>query len=169
MVFHCRLSGSKSPQVSRTLLSILAVFNSAVVWMVSTRPPIVHWDLTQHLESFSKDILLRSCFFFLNRNICCVKLYFSVSLDSDVPGNRNFFCFCYWFWLVFIPFFIIQYSIVFTYFPINIIFRLLCVSLYSFGVRTEPPDTKWSIDSVFVHKIYIFGLIWFSLCVPDRF
>ena len=39
MVFHCRLSDSKSPQVSRTLLSILAVFNNAVVWMVSTQPP----------------------------------------------------------------------------------------------------------------------------------
>ena len=37
MVFHRRLSDSKSPQVSRTLLSILAVFNKAVVWMVSTR------------------------------------------------------------------------------------------------------------------------------------
>ena len=39
MVFHWRLSDSKSPQVSRTLLSILGVFNNAVVWMVSTRPP----------------------------------------------------------------------------------------------------------------------------------
>ena len=39
MVFHWRLSDSKSPQVSRTLLSILDVFNNAVVWMVSTRPP----------------------------------------------------------------------------------------------------------------------------------
>ena len=39
MVFHWRLSDSKSPQVSRTLLSILAVFNNVVVWMVSTRPP----------------------------------------------------------------------------------------------------------------------------------
>ena len=39
MVFHRSLSDSKSPQVSRTLLSILAVLNSAVVWMVSTRPP----------------------------------------------------------------------------------------------------------------------------------
>ena len=39
MVFHWRLSDSKFPQVSRTLLSILAVFNNAVVWMVSTRPP----------------------------------------------------------------------------------------------------------------------------------
>ena len=39
MIFHWRLSDSKSPQVSRTLLSILAVLNNAVVWMVSTRPP----------------------------------------------------------------------------------------------------------------------------------
>ena len=37
MVFHWSLSLSKSPQVSRTFLSILAVFNSAVVWMVSSR------------------------------------------------------------------------------------------------------------------------------------
>ena len=39
MVFHWRLSDSKSPQISRTLLGILAVFNNAVVWMASTRPP----------------------------------------------------------------------------------------------------------------------------------
>ena len=39
MVFHWRLSDSKCPQVSRTLLSILAAFNNAVVWMVSTRSP----------------------------------------------------------------------------------------------------------------------------------
>ena len=38
MVFHWRLSDSKSPQVSRILLSILAVFNNVVVWMISTRP-----------------------------------------------------------------------------------------------------------------------------------
>ena len=39
MVFPWSLSDSKSPQVSRTLLSILAVLNNVVVWMVSTRPP----------------------------------------------------------------------------------------------------------------------------------
>ena len=39
MVFHCGLRDSKSPQVSRTLLSILAVLNNVVVWMVSTPPP----------------------------------------------------------------------------------------------------------------------------------
>ena len=36
---HWSLSGSKSPQVSRTLLSILAVLSNVVVWTVSTRPP----------------------------------------------------------------------------------------------------------------------------------
>ena len=40
MVFHWSLSDSKSPQVSRTLLSILAVLNNAVVWMVPTCPPV---------------------------------------------------------------------------------------------------------------------------------
>ena len=39
MVFHWSLSDSRSPQISRTLLSILAVFNNVVVWMVTTRPP----------------------------------------------------------------------------------------------------------------------------------
>ena len=39
MVFHWSLSDNKSHQVSRTLLSILAVLNNVVVWMVSTRPP----------------------------------------------------------------------------------------------------------------------------------
>ena len=39
MVFHWSLSDSKFPQVSRTLLSILAVLNNAVVWMVSTSLP----------------------------------------------------------------------------------------------------------------------------------
>ena len=37
MVFHWSLCDNKSPQVSRTLLSILAYHNSTVVWMVSTR------------------------------------------------------------------------------------------------------------------------------------
>ena len=29
----------KSPQVARTLLSVLTIFNNAIVWIVSTRPP----------------------------------------------------------------------------------------------------------------------------------
>ena len=40
MVFHWRLSDSKSPQVSRNLLNIVADLNNAVVWIVSTHPHI---------------------------------------------------------------------------------------------------------------------------------
>ena len=40
MVSHWRLSDSKSPQVSRTLLSILADLNNVVVSMISTCPLI---------------------------------------------------------------------------------------------------------------------------------
>ena len=39
MVFHWSLRDIKFSQVSRTLLSILAILNNAVVWMVSSRPP----------------------------------------------------------------------------------------------------------------------------------
>ena len=39
MVLHWNLRDCKSPQVSWTLLGILAVLNNAVVWMVSTCPP----------------------------------------------------------------------------------------------------------------------------------
>ena len=39
MVFHWSLSDSKSPQVFRTRLRILAVLSNAVVWIFSTRPP----------------------------------------------------------------------------------------------------------------------------------
>ena len=40
MVFHWNLRDNKSPQVSRTLLSILADVYNVVIWIVSTRPLI---------------------------------------------------------------------------------------------------------------------------------
>ena len=40
MLSHWSLSDNKSPQVSKTLLSILADHKNAVVWMVSTHPLI---------------------------------------------------------------------------------------------------------------------------------
>ena len=39
MFFHWSLSDSKSPQVFRTRLRILAVLSNAVIWIVSTHPP----------------------------------------------------------------------------------------------------------------------------------
>ena len=51
MVFNGSLSDSKSPQVSKTLLSILAVLSNAVIWIVSTRPPSSKssWPFNNHL------------------------------------------------------------------------------------------------------------------------
>ena len=37
MVFHWSLSDSKSPQVSKILVSILVILNDVVAWMISTR------------------------------------------------------------------------------------------------------------------------------------
>ena len=39
IIFYCSFSDRKSPQFSRTLLIILVVLNSAVVWTVPTRLP----------------------------------------------------------------------------------------------------------------------------------
>ena len=39
MVFHWSLGDSRSPKVFRTLLSILAILNNVVVWMVFIQPP----------------------------------------------------------------------------------------------------------------------------------
>ena len=44
MIFHWSLSDSKSPQVSRILLSILADLHYAVVWMVFTCPLICKYS-----------------------------------------------------------------------------------------------------------------------------
>ena len=56
MVFHWTLSDSKSLQVPWTLLSILTVFNNAVVWMVSTRPPtsMSSWPFNNPLVTVPK-------------------------------------------------------------------------------------------------------------------
>ena len=48
MVAHLSLNDSKSLQVPRTFLSILADLNNAVVWMVSTRP---HFSVLQSLSN----------------------------------------------------------------------------------------------------------------------
>ena len=53
MVFHWSLCDSKSPQVSRTLLSILAVLDNVVVWMVSTRPPTSKFSSTLNNPLFT--------------------------------------------------------------------------------------------------------------------
>ena len=64
VVFHWNLRDSKSSQVSRTLLGILADLNNAIVWMVTTRPlisnfsnPFVSIDLCLQYRSLYWDVI----------------------------------------------------------------------------------------------------------------
>ena len=106
MVFHWSLSDSNSPQVSRTLLSILVVLNNAVVWVVSTRPPTsksyspfdnplftvtkstnynvhhCHLDVSPLFQSSSKVEVLILIFTFF-------QFYCVVSRDSKVDNFAN--------------------------------------------------------------------------------
>ena len=56
MVFPGSLSDSMSPQVSRTLLNILADLNNEAIWLFSTRPLISEssWHFINHLVTVLK-------------------------------------------------------------------------------------------------------------------
>ena len=59
MAFHLSLSGSKSTQASRTLLSILDDLNNSLIWMLSVRSTI------SNSSSSSTDLSFRfPCFLF---------------------------------------------------------------------------------------------------------
>ena len=53
MVFHWSLSDSKSSQVSRNRIRILAVLSNAVVWIVSTHPPT-----SKYFRPFNKPLVI---------------------------------------------------------------------------------------------------------------
>ena len=87
MVFHWSWRDCKSPHISRTLLSILAVLNNAVVCTVSTRLPIFtyhnwynrHFHVPQLFQFPSKVEVLISLFTFF-------QFYSVVSWDSEVDN-----------------------------------------------------------------------------------
>ena len=60
MVLHWSLSESKSPPVTRTLLSILADLNNAVVWMISDCPLIFNSSspLTKPLGNVTSALII---------------------------------------------------------------------------------------------------------------
>ena len=103
MVFQWSLSDIKSPQFSRTLLSILAVHNNAVIWMVSTRPPtskssspVNNLLLTEPKEPITIGIIVtfifHSFFQFPSKVYSVVSRYSSV--DSLANSLSFFFFFC---------------------------------------------------------------------------
>ena len=100
MVFHWSLSDCKCLQVSRTLLSILADLNNAVLWMVSTRPLISKSSspFNNHLVivprspitiSIIVTFLFHSFFNSLtrSRNLSFFSLSFNFSVDRKVHNS----------------------------------------------------------------------------------
>ena len=111
MVFHRSLSENKSPQVSRTLLSILANQNNPVVWVVSARPLIskssslfinplvtVQWvpitigiNVTFTIHSFFNS-LVRSrylSFFSLSFNLIIILIITSFSHQRSLSDSKS--------------------------------------------------------------------------------
>ena len=109
MVFRWSLSDSKSPQVSRALLSILAVLNNVVVWMVSTRPlnskssspfdnPSVTVPRAPIIIGITVTFMSHSFFFQFPRKIQVLFLLFIFfQLYSLVSKVHNFVSFCFLF------------------------------------------------------------------------
>ena len=100
MVFNWSLSDSRSPQVSRTLLSFLAVFSDVVVWMVFTRPLIIKSSMpfNNPLVTVPKapitvdTIVTLMCHSFFNslaRSFHIFQFYSVVSQDSKVDNFAN--------------------------------------------------------------------------------
>ena len=119
MVFHWSLSDIKSPRISRTLLSILADLNNALVWMFSIRP--LYFQVLQFLYQslvtvpsapitigITVTFTFHGFFQFLNQIEIYIFLftflhfYSVVSRDSKVHNSASFlffFFFFFFFWL----------------------------------------------------------------------
>ena len=113
MVFQWRLSDSKSPRISRTLPSILAVLNNVVVWMVSTRSPISKSSspfnsplVTVPNAPIVIDIIVTFMFYssfkfhmkyvVLNLLLTFFRFYSVVSRDSKINNFLSSLFFCFW-------------------------------------------------------------------------
>ena len=125
MFFHWSLSDSKSPLVSRTLLSIMAVFNNLLVWIVSSRPLIskssnpfnnplmttkstkhnwynCHFHVQQFFQFPSKVEVLILLFIFL-------QFYLAVSRDSKIHNFPNSLFFVDYYLFIYI--FLLEWSL----------------------------------------------------------
>ena len=87
MVSHWSLNDSKSLQVSRTLLSILADLSNAVFWMVSIRPFI------SKSSSHCNNPLVTVTRAPITNNIIVTFVFHSFSIPLQCPDTYPSFCF----------------------------------------------------------------------------
>ena len=133
MVFQWSLSDSKSPQVSRTLLSILAILNNAVIWKVSTRP------LTSKLSSpFNSPLVSVSNYYYyyyyystpmwvFHNSVSWWFIHWSLSDASLLKSPELFlvfwlistmlwsYCYCYYYHYYWFSYFIWIYIYIYIY------------------------------------------------------
>ena len=116
-VFYLSLSDSKSPEVSRTLLSVLANLNNAEVCMVSTRPlisksgspfidPLVTVLRAPIKIGINVTFMFRSFFISLVRSkyLSFFSLSFNFTLWSTGQQSPQFCKFYYYYYYLFIGF-----------------------------------------------------------------
>ena len=110
MVFHQSLGDSKSPQVSRNLLCVLAGLNKSAIWIVSTRPliskfsslfinPLVIEPRTAITICITFTLIFHS-FFSSQARSTYIFLFAFVQFHSLVSGNskvHNPACFLFFF------------------------------------------------------------------------
>ena len=150
MVFHWSLSDSKSPQVTRTFLSILDNLNNAVIWMVSIHTLISNSScpLTNPLMivpsapttiGITVTFMFHSCFFFISlarsRYLCLFSTSFSFHLSSAETAKsaiRQVLFLNDRFWVVYISFVrMIKFKLL-AQFPVDHLPTQSCLVLYSF-------------------------------------
>ena len=107
MVFFWSLSDSKSPQVSRTLNSILAIMNNVVVWMVSAHPlisksssPFNNPFVTIPKAPITIGIIVT--FIFHGFSVVYSSFHFFSVLFCDQPGQQSPWFFKFTFFLLII-------------------------------------------------------------------
>ena len=151
MIVQRNLNDIKFPQVSRTLLSILADLNSSIVSIFPARPPISNFSLplTKPLETIptapiTTDVMfiltLFSTFLVLRQGLStCLSFRFLWFKPSDQPGQQSliynrfsFFLLIYFYFLLIISWSGLQAEIRWSV-CISKSQRILCVSFSRTG------------------------------------
>ena len=123
MVFHRSLSDNKSPQVSRTLLSILAVLSNAVVWIVSTRPPT-----SKSTRPFYNPLVI------VPKGPITIVTFLFHSFFNSLARSRYLFFYSYSFSFILLSF---SYDFILIWYNIKL-YPLLSICIWNSGVVTIP-------------------------------